>query len=91
MNIKKHSLMAPTYNFKKGGVLIRAIVTDSLPLTKVVYHVLHGSFMNNSVAHSLFTYQAMVRFHLLHLQFVFSQMLKGQAKVFVYAVFSNFT
>lgn len=54
--------MAPTYNFKKGGVLIRAIVTDSLPLTKVVYHVLHGSFMNNSVEHSLFTYQAMVTF-----------------------------
>ena len=54
--------MAPTYNFIKGGILIPAIVTDSLPLIKVVYHVLHGSFMNNSIAHSLFTYQAMVTF-----------------------------
>ena len=54
--------MAPNYNFKKGGVLIPAIVTDSLPFIKVVYHVLHGSLMNNSIAYSLFTYQAMVTF-----------------------------
>lgn len=54
--------MAPTYNFKKGGALIPAIVTDSLPLIKVVYHVLHGSFMNNSIAHFLFIYQDMVAF-----------------------------
>lgn len=55
-------MSSPTYNFKKGGVLIPAIVTDSLPLIKVVYRVLHGSLMNNSIALSLFTYRAMVTF-----------------------------
>ena len=62
LNIKKHSLVASNYNFKKSGVLIPVIFTDSLPLIKAVYHVLHGSLMNNSIAHSFFTYQAMVTF-----------------------------